>query len=78
MAPIQDLTTDFRMPADSFAGIFETPDEYYVAWGLGYEATAEGAPWVALNTCEHGVERFEDLESAEKYAVSVTSCYDDV
>ena len=75
MQIIRDLTSDFRMSADSQAAIIEVQGEYYVAWGLGHDATIEGEPWRGANTDQHGVVSFPTIEAAEAYVADVVSCY---
>jgi hypothetical protein len=74
---VDDLTESWRMPADSFAGIFcDTMGDVTVAWGRGYGALQAGKPHDAPNTAEHGQQGFETLDEARAYAAEVASCHE--
>jgi len=78
MKPLIDLTGAFRMPADSFAGIFALDDgRFAVAWGRAYGALADGGRWDASdNTADHGAEVFATLTAAQEYAGEVAACHE--
>ena len=69
MKPIRDLTDEFQTVVS--AGLFHADGKYYIAWGVGYEAIAEGRAWGAANTNEHGVIEFPDLVTANLHVASV-------
>lgn len=76
MKLVRDLTVEFRMPCDSFAGIFrDEQGGYRVAWGKGYDLLRNDPPayYDGPNTPEDGITEspFDTLEDAEAYVRSV-------
>ena len=74
---VRDCTTEFRMRADAFAGIFrDTQGRYWVAWGRGYEALSTG-DWIDYETAEDGItaNSFATLSGAEAYVREVADAH---
>ena len=75
MKLLRDVTEEFRMPADSYAAIFETNHGIAVAWGRAYDSLANDKPYLAGNTDEHGVTYHSSIAAAEKEVAKVAEAH---
>jgi hypothetical protein len=78
---VRDTTEEFRMTADSSAGIFTDGTHYWLAWGDGYDILSAGDrptdPQARPeNTAEHGIQDCANLAEAERQAAIVREMHE--